>query len=63
MGFSAGLGCGGDSWVVLSWWLENCLLLLLCYVAVIVGKRGNPNKVKSHTREKKRDRERWREKK
>ena len=20
------MGCGGDSWVVLSWWLENCLL-------------------------------------
>ena len=28
MGFLMGLGCGGDSWVVLSWWLENCLLLL-----------------------------------
>ena len=37
MGFLMGLGCGGDSWVVLSWWLENCLLLL-CWVAVIVGK-------------------------
>ena len=30
MGFSASLGCGGDSSVVLSWWLENCLLLLCC---------------------------------
>ena len=30
MGFSAGLGCGGDGdgWVVLSWWLDICLLLL-----------------------------------
>ena len=38
MGFSIGLGCSGDSWVVLSWWLENCLLLL-CWVAVIAGKK------------------------
>ena len=37
MDFSAGLGCGGDGWVVLSWWLEN-FLLLLCWVAVLVGK-------------------------
>ena len=42
MGFSAGLGCSGDSWVVLSWWLENCLPLLLCWVAVIVGKEREP---------------------
>ena len=30
--FELFLGCGGDSWVVLSWWLENCLLssLLSC---------------------------------
>ena len=24
--FELFLGCGDDSWVVLSWWLENCLL-------------------------------------
>ena len=30
--FELFLGCGGDSWVVLSWWLENCFLssLLSC---------------------------------
>ena len=30
--FELFLGCGGDNWVVLSWWLENCLLssLLSC---------------------------------
>ena len=28
MGFLAGMGCDGDSWVVLSWGFSICLLLL-----------------------------------
>ena len=32
------MGCGGDSWVVLSWWLDVCHLLLLYWVAMTVGK-------------------------
>ena len=34
-------GCGSDGWVVLSWWMEVCLLL--CWVAVSVGKERNLN--------------------
>ena len=63
MGFLTGLGCGGDSWVVLSWWLENCLLLsslLSCYdcwerVGTRMRWRVRPNR--------KREREVEREKK
>ena len=37
MGFLAGMGCDGDSWVVLSWGFSICLLLLY-WVTIIVGK-------------------------
>ena len=32
------MGCGSDVWVVLSWWLDVCHLLLLCWVVVAIGK-------------------------
>ena len=35
------MGCGGNGLVVLSWWLDICLLLL-CWVAVIIGKEREP---------------------
>ena len=32
------MGCGGDGWMVLSWWFDVCHLLILCWVAMAVGK-------------------------